>query len=1169
MPTTVTSSIGTSSRDYSTLQAWEDACPANLVTSDQIWRGECYNDSQFTGTLNISGVTTDATRYIELTTATGQSFQDDAGVRSLPLRYDQSKGVGVSTTTAFTAAIESSVDYTRISKLQITSSGTHANALYFRAQNGVAENCIIYGSTSLTNNVQLGLSATLKNSVIYGVAETGVTFESNNAQLLGCTLVKPGAAGTASALNAFTHTSGNIVANCAIFNYNTTVNVAGRFSNLDYCVTDLASPGVASETGSLFSKTFSSQFENVTSTGAADWRVKAGADLLGAGLPSYTGMLAADITGLTRANPSTIGAWEASASVTLAQEGAQFYNDDGSESGATSAAAQDANLTAPLNVNKILRAIIDATGDPASGSYTIRYKKNGSGGYVDVPVGSSSSVTTSPAQPTSGTPTTIGTASGTWALNRATASTGDMVVFAVAWDDSVTVASVTAPSGPNGESAVSIAGPIASASTEMRVQAWYYIATGTWSAGTVTFTPAASETCRAVSFAIPAAEFNASDPIGFANTRASAGTAESTVNSPTGTAEADDGDGRLFLAYGSDADAITAPASGTTTINNATGGGVGLCVVSRDTLVSNSESIAAIAATIASDSWASLCFVVKPKIVVTTNDFFISPSANIAGSGVATTARLTAPSGKTTGDFQAALLLDDANAQTWNPAADVYGEPGWCLQGQSPMVNGDFVDLHVYKDGSALDSYTVTPRWTFGSAATLTVGTGSYSLTGQSVSLLNNRALAVGAGAYSLTGNAVALSRGKVIAVGTGSYALSGQSVGLQQGHNLLVGAGSYSLSGQGVTLTKSSSFSLTVGAGAYSLSGQSVSLLDNRLLAVGAGAYSLSGQAVSLLDNRRLAVGAGSYALTGQAVTLAASTTPAAHPVSVSDLLKPRVGDDLARRGFLVRPRIKVVPPVTAANVSLIVGTGSYTLSGQSIGLLDNRRLGVGTGAYSLSGQNVGLASGRAISVGTGNYATTGNAVGLLDNRALVAGTGAYSLSGQNVSLLRSLRLAPEAGAYVLAGQDVALTQTAANTLLVGTGAYTLGGQDVDLIYTPLTGGPVPPHGSPAWHGVTFDRRKEDDEEDDKPEPPPVQEAFEQIPETAPKESIAARFLNSAGKRAKAQRRPIESQHVDWKALKKQPKAVESIITLWEQSVDAEMQAILDDDDEFIMMEL
>ncbi len=67
MPTDVIKTIGQTSSpitpDYSTLQAWEDASPANLVTADQRWIGECLDQGTFTGALTISGTTVDATRY--------------------------------------------------------------------------------------------------------------------------------------------------------------------------------------------------------------------------------------------------------------------------------------------------------------------------------------------------------------------------------------------------------------------------------------------------------------------------------------------------------------------------------------------------------------------------------------------------------------------------------------------------------------------------------------------------------------------------------------------------------------------------------------------------------------------------------------------------------------------------------------------------------------------------------------------------------------------------------------------------------------------------------------------------------------------------------------------------------------------------------------------------
>lgn len=213
-----------------------------------------------------------------------------------------------------------------------------------------------------------------------------------------------------------------------------------------------------------------------------------------------------------------------------------------------------------------------------------------------------------------GTGTAITTAADPWSINHPAAASGDLLLWLLTWDDSTNVTTITPPSGPNGETISSIAGPIASSGTEIRQQAFHTIATGSWSAGTLSFDPNASETVVATCIKVPAGEFNASDPIGAAATRASAGTAESTVNSPAFTAEAGDTNGTLVILYGSDADAITAPGSDFTTVRNQTAGGVGHLVGVRNSAVSASESITALAASIASDSWCSLAFVVKPPV---------------------------------------------------------------------------------------------------------------------------------------------------------------------------------------------------------------------------------------------------------------------------------------------------------------------------------------------------------------------------------------------------------------------------------------------------------------------------------------------------------------------------------------------------------------------------
>src|SRR4051812_35856779 len=72
MPTIVVKSIGTAGRNYSTVQAWDDACPVSLVAVDQVWKGECYNDTRLDGAVTLQGATTDVTRYMWLTTGPGQ-----------------------------------------------------------------------------------------------------------------------------------------------------------------------------------------------------------------------------------------------------------------------------------------------------------------------------------------------------------------------------------------------------------------------------------------------------------------------------------------------------------------------------------------------------------------------------------------------------------------------------------------------------------------------------------------------------------------------------------------------------------------------------------------------------------------------------------------------------------------------------------------------------------------------------------------------------------------------------------------------------------------------------------------------------------------------------------------------------------------------------------------
>lgn len=85
MVDTITSSIGTNARDYSTMVAWEADKQGDLVADDEIQLGECYNDSIFSERLLINGSTTDGTRYMHLTAAAGEEHNgtEFTGVRNV------------------------------------------------------------------------------------------------------------------------------------------------------------------------------------------------------------------------------------------------------------------------------------------------------------------------------------------------------------------------------------------------------------------------------------------------------------------------------------------------------------------------------------------------------------------------------------------------------------------------------------------------------------------------------------------------------------------------------------------------------------------------------------------------------------------------------------------------------------------------------------------------------------------------------------------------------------------------------------------------------------------------------------------------------------------------------------------------------------------------------
>lgn len=314
MPTTVVSTIGTAGT-YTTLQSWEDACPADLVAADQIWQGQVKNQ-EFVGTatlLTIAGQTTDSTRYIELTTEAGASFVDNANKLTNALRYNASNGAAIRKTTSYSGVVIAvNTNYTRISKLQLSSTPSYGFAISLSGTNCIIENMLsvahmtcysLYGANCQAINCLAICTSSFRNDCGGFFFQTG-----SNMVMYNCTsvLYSGVVSGGGAAAYRCSYSSNAILKNCAGFGF---VNFTYGQPLSASCSHNASDQTIAYGSSNQPSLTYADQFENAVS-GTADFRVKSGATLISNGTDLSGSGVTTDIVGTPRSVPYTIGAWQ-------------------------------------------------------------------------------------------------------------------------------------------------------------------------------------------------------------------------------------------------------------------------------------------------------------------------------------------------------------------------------------------------------------------------------------------------------------------------------------------------------------------------------------------------------------------------------------------------------------------------------------------------------------------------------------------------------------------------------------------------------------------------------------------------------------------------------------------------------------------------------------------
>lgn len=303
-----TSSIGTSGRDYSTPQAWWDA----FATGG--WIGECYNDSEFTATAQttFSGKATSATDYATLKCAAGQSFSDNANVRSNALRYNAADGVGMRKTNSYSYTLNVDNSYVTISGIQITAgTSTYPLSLSTGRTNMVLEYSIVE-QRAAAHAIYADGSGKTRNCLIVNRSASSSGIHSSYGTWTHRNLVIVRPSDVAATGSAFNGGGTADIKNCAGFGFTNFSSTASGKSGSNNCSDATISFGTSNQA----SKTYANQFE-VTTDATRDFRAKAGADLLNNGVTDTTNVPAGDdISRLARPQGSAwdIGPWELSVS---------------------------------------------------------------------------------------------------------------------------------------------------------------------------------------------------------------------------------------------------------------------------------------------------------------------------------------------------------------------------------------------------------------------------------------------------------------------------------------------------------------------------------------------------------------------------------------------------------------------------------------------------------------------------------------------------------------------------------------------------------------------------------------------------------------------------------------------------------------------------------------
>ena len=358
MPT-ITKSIGTVGRDYSTIAAWEadlDNTTPYDAGDDAV--GECYNDSAFNESVTFNGGGTLGLNSARLSVASGQRHDGTAGTGARISRTASASTIISISTTGVPRTVEwlelNGNDNDITEGFNVNNTTTPHVGRYLLVHN-LQRSSVVYG-------IRAQDPAHILNTIVYGIVSTntgslqaaGIADEGGAAddfRALNCTVhgvTRNNGTGAGSGIKAAANNAAKVIKNCiAVATAGTTSGTKADFvyggNNVDDS-NNLSSDATADDAGGsghLINQVTADQFVSTTG-GSEDFHLKTGADAIDAGVDLATTPTGVNIDIDGRDRDAQADTWDIGADEFVAAGGGAITGTLGQTLGALTASASGA-----------------------------------------------------------------------------------------------------------------------------------------------------------------------------------------------------------------------------------------------------------------------------------------------------------------------------------------------------------------------------------------------------------------------------------------------------------------------------------------------------------------------------------------------------------------------------------------------------------------------------------------------------------------------------------------------------------------------------------------------------------------------------------------------------------------------------------------------------------